>query len=70
MDYGEIVGRIKTKLVKRITAELIKQHGDKLKNNFKDNKKIISELAEISSKKVKNTIAGYVTKSMKAQKQA
>ncbi|MFH2028761.1 MAG: 30S ribosomal protein S17e [Nanoarchaeota archaeon] len=63
------MGRIKTKLVKRITKELIKQHGEKLKTDFEENKKIISGLAEISSKKVRNVIAGYTTKQIKAQKQ-
>ena len=64
------MGRIKTKLVKRVTADLIKDHGDKLKNNFEENKKKISELVDIRSKKVRNTIAGYVTKTIKAQKQS
>ena len=63
------MGRIKTKLVKRITKEIIARHGDKLKNTFEDNKKVISEISDIQSKKIKNTIAGYVTKCIKAQKQ-
>ena len=68
-NYGDIVGRIKTKLVKRITKELIKKHGDELKTDFKENKEIINKLIDVQSKKIKNTIAGYVTKNIKAQKQ-
>ena len=63
------MGRIKTKLVKRITADLIKEHGNELKTDFKKNKEIINKLIEVQSKKIKNTIAGYVTKNIKAQKQ-
>ncbi len=63
------MGRIKTKLVKRVTKELIKNYGDKLTEDFEKNKKIISDFAEIRSKKIRNTIAGYVTKNIKAQKQ-
>ncbi|MFH1642749.1 MAG: 30S ribosomal protein S17e [Nanoarchaeota archaeon] len=69
MVYGDNLGRIKTKLIKRVTKDLIKEHGEKLKDNFEENKKIIDGLAEISSKKVRNAIAGYVTKSIKAQKE-
>jgi ribosomal protein S17E len=63
------VGRIKTKLVKRVTGDLIREHGELLKTDFKENKKVIATLAEIRSKKVMNTVAGYVTKCIKAQKQ-
>jgi len=66
---GDIVGRIKTKLVKRITNELISRYPDKVKDNFEENKKAVNELTDIQSKKIKNTIAGYVSKKIKAQKQ-
>jgi len=63
------VGRIKTKLVKRITNDLISKYPDKVKDNFEENKKAVNELTDIQSKKIKNTIAGYVSKKIKAQKQ-
>lgn len=61
------MGRIKTKLVKRVTFELIERHGDKLKKTFEENKKIIGELAELPSKKIRNIVAGYVTRVMKSK---
>ena len=64
------MGRIKTKLVKRVTQDLIREHGELLNTDFTENKKIIATLAEIRSKKVMNTVAGCVTKAIKAQKQA
>lgn len=61
------VGRIKTKLVKRVTMQLIEKHSDKLKDNFEDNKKILSKLVDFPSKKIRNIIAGYVTRIMKSK---
>jgi small subunit ribosomal protein S17e len=59
------MGRIKTQQVKRVTKELIKNHEDKLKKDFEENKKILDEVAKIPSKKMRNIIAGYTTRRMK-----
>ena len=56
------MGRIKTQLVKRVTKQLVKGHRDQFKNNFNDNKKLISKFINIESKKMRNVIAGYVTR--------
>ncbi len=62
------MGRIKTKLIKRITLKLFKQHRDEFKPEFDENKEIVSKFADIPSKKIRNIIAGYVTRLVK-QKQ-
>ena len=56
------MGRIKTQLIKRISIELYNNHRDQLKNNFEDNKKIVGELLDIQSKKLRNVISGYITR--------
>jgi len=66
---GDYVGRIKTKLTKRITFEIYRKHKDKLKEDFEENKKIITEFVTIPSKKLRNTIAGYLTRIVKAKKE-
>lgn len=58
------MGRVKTKQIKRIALQLVELHRDKFKTNFTDNKKIVEEFAEIPSKKMRNVIAGYVTRLM------
>ncbi len=58
------MGRIKTAQIKRIALQLVELHRDKFKTNFTDNKKIVEEFAEIPSKKMRNVIAGYVTRLM------
>lgn len=59
------MGRIKTKLIKRITYELLEENKGKFSDNFEENKKILVGKADISSKKVRNAIAGYLTRIVK-----
>lgn len=62
------MGRIKTVLVKRTALKLFRQHKAKFKKDFSKNKKIVEELAEIPSKKLRNVIAGYLTRLTKQEK--
>ena len=56
------MGRIKTKLIKRVTGEIIKEHSEDLNENFDDNKKSIAKFAVFPSKKLRNVISGYATR--------
>ena len=59
------MGRIKTQQVKRTSRELFAKHSDSFKKEFDENKKLVGEFAEIRSKKLRNMIAGYVTRLVK-----
>ena len=59
------MGKIKTKLIKR-TSERIVGEGINFKEDFETNKRILSR--EMPSKKVRNQIAGYVTRIKKIEK--
>ena len=61
------MGRIKTKLIKRKTRELLSSYGEKFTADFTENKKIIAQLAEIPSKKLRNIVAGYATRLKKKE---
>ena len=61
------MGRIKTLFVKRIGREIFESNEEKFTNDFSQNKKIVSELADIKSKKLLNVVTGYVT-TLKKQK--
>jgi len=61
------MGRIKTKLIKRVTHELISRFPGKFSSSYEENKKVIGELIIVDSKKIKNTIAGYLTRLKKSQ---
>ena len=59
------MGRIKTTPIKRISQKLVREHKDKFKPDFTKNKKIVDELLDVPSKKLRNVIAGYVTRLVK-----
>ncbi|MCD6589961.1 30S ribosomal protein S17e [Candidatus Woesearchaeota archaeon] len=56
------MGRIKTTLIKRIGQELFARYSDQFTTDFEENKKKVVELLDVSSKKMRNVIAGYVTR--------
>jgi len=61
------MGRIKTTFIKRKTKELLRKHEDKFTTDYEDNKKLTSQLTDVSSKKLRNTIAGYLTRLKKKE---
>ena len=63
------MGRIKTTLIKRNTLKLFDLYKEKFTEDFNDNKKIVQSYAEIPSKKLRNVIAGYVTRLKKQHKE-
>ena len=56
------MGRIRTTLVKSVSEKIYSRHKDKLGKSFEKNKKQVENFAEINSKKLRNTIVGYITK--------
>ena len=56
------MGRIKTQLIKSVTTDIFNKHKELFSDDFEANKKEVTEVAEIGSKKLKNVIAGYVTR--------
>ena len=63
------MGRIRTTLIKRTGETLIKKYHGRFQADFEINKKILNEVAEIYSKKLRNLIAGYITHLVKHTKQ-
>lgn len=61
------MGRIKTTLIKRVTNKLVVEHRPDFKKDYEENKKIVEKYADIPSKKLRNIIAGYVTRLIKAK---
>ncbi len=56
------MGRIKTRKVKAITMELLEQNREQFGTDFNANKLKVSALTTVSSKKLRNIIAGYATR--------
>jgi small subunit ribosomal protein S17e len=61
------MGRIKTTFVKRRTKELLKLHGEKFTTDFEQNKVITRQHAKVPSKKLRNILAGYMTRLKKKE---
>ncbi len=61
------MGRIRTGFVKRQAEKLMKTYLDQFSSKFESNKKKVNELAEVPTKKLRNLIAGYITKKLKAE---
>lgn len=61
------MGRIKTQLVKRTALKLMKEYPKTFKKNFSENKILLSGVTEIYSKKLRNVIAGYLSRLVRQQ---
>ena len=59
------MGRIKTALIKRNTNLLIAKHKEEFKDDFDSNKLLVESFLDKPNKKIRNIIAGYVTRLMK-----
>jgi len=63
------MGRIKTKLIKRLTKDVVKMSKESCTTQFEDNKKVVAQLLGPASKKMRNSVAGYVTRLMKVKEE-
>jgi len=65
---GDRLGRVRQAFIKRAGNELIEKFGDRFTTDFDTNKKIVEEVALISTKRLRNRIAGYITSKIKKLK--
>jgi small subunit ribosomal protein S17e len=56
------LGKVRTEYVKRIARELVERFSGKFTTDFKNNKKLVGDLTNVSSTKLRNRIAGYTTR--------
>jgi len=63
------MGRIKTMQIKRVTKQVMEKYGDNFTKNFEENKAIVRNYVDVSSKKLRNIIAGYITKLTKLREE-
>jgi len=57
------LGNVRTEQIKRVAKELIKRFPDKFSVNFDENKRAVAQLTQGTTIKVRNQIAGYITRS-------
>jgi len=61
------MGKVKTTQIKRTSNKILRNNPEKFTKNFEENKKLLPEVAEIRSKKLRNVIAGYITRLVKKE---
>lgn len=56
------MGNIRPRFIKIRAIALVEQHGEKFTEDFDHNKAMVQQLTDVDSKKLRNWIAGYVTR--------
>jgi len=58
------LGKVKTDQVKRTGKKLMERFPDKFTSNFDENKKQVDTLTQGTTTRVRNQIAGYITRTI------
>lgn len=56
------MGRVRSDHIKKVSRRLLQRFPDKFTSDFDSNKQIVETLAKFYSKKLRNRIAGYITR--------
>lgn len=56
------MGKVRPDRVKRVARELVDRFPEKFTVDFESNKELVESLTNISSTKLRNRIAGYITR--------
>jgi len=59
------MGKVRPGFIKRLARKLLETYPDKFTADFETNKKLVAELTNIQSKRVRNRVAGYITRLVK-----
>jgi small subunit ribosomal protein S17e len=54
------MGKVRPDHVKRLARELVEEFPGKFTTDYENNKKLVKTLTNVSSKKIRNRVAGYI----------
>ena len=57
---GDMMGRVRTLMTKKMAKNLVEKYGDKFTDDFSKNKETLKQILRIRSKKLRNILAGYI----------
>jgi len=63
------MGRVRTRQIKKLGKKFVTDYNSKLSKDFTKNKETIDSLADIASKRLRNKIAGYISKLKKTREE-
>lgn len=58
------MGKVKTEQIKHLSKELLTRFPDKFTTNFDDNKRMVDQLTQGTTTRVRNQTAGYITRTV------
>ena len=64
LEERAYLGKVKTEHIKRLAKELMLRFPDKFSSNFNDNKHAVDTLTQGATTKVRNQVAGYITRTI------
>jgi small subunit ribosomal protein S17e len=56
------MGRIRPTYIKRVSIELLNKYPQAFNRDFENNKEMVNNLTDVYSVKMRNRIAGYITR--------
>ncbi len=59
------MGKVRPAYIKRSARILLEKYPNKFTADFEHNKRVLMEMTNISSKKIRNRVAGYITRLVK-----
>ena len=64
------MGKVRTEMVKRISLELVEKYPRIFSHEFGQNKQFLKEIELDVSKKMRNKIAGYISRIMRIKQES
>jgi len=59
---GNKMGKVRPAIIKRTARELLEKFPNEVTTDFEENKKLVEKYTNITSKKVRNRVAGYLVR--------
>jgi small subunit ribosomal protein S17e len=56
------VGKVRIAAVKKVARELVARYPDKFTTDYESNKKVLADLVDAKTKRLRNRVVGYVTR--------
>lgn len=60
------MGKVRPDHIKEIARKLVERFPEKFTSDFDHNKKMVNELTNVTSSKIRNRVAGYIVRLMKS----
>lgn len=64
---GECMGKVRPSNIKVLCRTLVAQYEDHLSTSFEENKELLAQVVELPTKRLRNRVAGYITRLMKTK---